>query len=119
MKTSFPENSKEFKRLQTYNAFNKEIEMYEVILPQIALLLKNCYCRCDIFAETFYLNYEKSAIIFEDLSLKGFRMAERSVGLDMVHTKIVLKNLAKFHGACAALKTLNPNIFQNFKYGKK
>lgn len=92
--------------------------MYEIILPQVSYLLRNITNQSDIFASTYYVDYPRRAIFFEDLSLKGFRNADRCNGLDIIHTKIVLRNMAKFHAACAELKRQKPSIFDNFKYGE-
>ncbi|XP_061395691.1 uncharacterized protein LOC133331309 [Musca vetustissima] len=40
-------------------------------------------------------------LILEDLRLKGFKNFNRHTGLDMIHTKAVLRKLAQFHAASA------------------
>lgn len=40
-------------------------------------------------------------IILEDLSLDGFRTADRLQGLDMKHVELILEKLAQFHAASA------------------
>lgn len=37
----------------------------------------------------------------EDVSLDGFRTADRLHGLDMKHVELILEKLAKFHAASA------------------
>lgn len=92
--------------------------MYESILPKIREILKSAKCcKTDLCAATIYVNYTKRAIFFEDLSFKGYRMAPRCNGLDIFHTKIVLRKLAKLHAGGAQLAAQQPNVFENFKHG--
>lgn len=118
VKTSHEENSYGLNLLLKFNVYHKELEIYEKILPQVRSLLNDALCDNDMFASAFYVNYAKRAIFFEDLSLKGFRMAERCNGLDVLHSKIVLNKLAKFHAGCAMLQARQPDVFRNFKRGK-
>ncbi|KAG4075458.1 hypothetical protein HA402_015111 [Bradysia odoriphaga] len=84
--------------LNELNVFDKELEMYQCVLPKLRILLDNAGHRGDLFAGTMYVSFSKKAIVFEDLTQKGYRMPNSVAGLDVVHTKIVLRKLAKFHG---------------------
>ncbi|KAM7362730.1 uncharacterized protein ACRADG_013298 [Cochliomyia hominivorax] len=46
-------------------------------------------------------NIDDDVLILEDLRLKGFENFNRHLGLDLEHTKAVLKKLAQFHAASA------------------
>lgn len=98
--------------------YDKELEMYDTILPKVNDALNISGIPENIFANTVYCCYKKKAIIFEDLSLRGYRMPKRSNGLDLEHSKILLRNLAIFHASCSHIRELNPDIFKNFKHGK-
>jgi thiamine kinase-like enzyme len=50
----------------------------------------------------------------EDLKEQGFRMADRTVGLDMKHCLLVMKTLAQSHAASAVLHLKDPEIFKPF-----
>jgi hypothetical protein len=55
-----------------------------------------------------------SAIVLEDLKEQGFRMADRTVGLDMQHCLLVIKAMAQSHAASAVLHLKDPEIFSPF-----
>lgn len=99
------------------DAYDKELEMYEYILPRLTKTLKDHCITEDIFATTIYVSYSKKAIVFEDLSLKNYRMPARSDGLDMTHSKLLLTNLAIFHATAAQLHESEPTVFKNFRHG--
>lgn len=40
-------------------------------------------------------------IIMEDISVDGYKTADRTAGLDMEHVELVLDKLAKYHAASA------------------
>lgn len=103
--------------LDEMDAYDKELEMYETILPRLTKLLRANNMHEDIFAATIYVSCSKKAIVFEDLSVKGYRMAERNNGMDMTHSRMVLRKLAIFHAANAVLQEQEPQIFENFKHG--
>lgn len=72
----------------------------------------------DIVADTVHVCHQHKSIVFEDLSLRGYRMPARCDGLDMAHTKILLRQLAVFHATCALLHEKDENIYTHFKHGK-
>lgn len=37
----------------------------------------------------------------EDISVDGYRTADRTLGLDMEHVQLVIEKLAKYHAASA------------------
>lgn len=51
----------------------------------------------------FGANVQPSYLIFEDLSIKGFKNADRKCGFDMAHFKLVMAKIAKWHAATAVL----------------
>jgi thiamine kinase-like enzyme len=50
----------------------------------------------------------------DDLKEQGFRLADRTVGLDMKHCLLVMKTLAQLHAASAVLHLKDPEIFKPF-----
>lgn len=99
------------------NVYEKEMEMYDKILPRIKTLLHKANYKKKIFANTYLVSKSNQAICFEDLSVKGYRMATSKDGFDIVHTKMILSKLAKFHAAAAVLQELQPNVYKNFQHG--
>lgn len=103
--------------LNELNVYEKEMEMYEKILPQLKVLLHKAGANRKIFADTIYVSKSHQAILFEDLSIKGYRNKCGKDGFDMVHSKAILSKLAKFHGAATVLRDQHPDIYKNFKHG--
>jgi len=55
-----------------------------------------------------------TAIVLDDLKEQGFRMVDRTVGLDMQHCLLVMKAIAQSHAASALLHLKEPQIFKPF-----
>ena len=55
-----------------------------------------------------------SALVLDDLREEGFRLADRTVGLDMQHCLLVMKAIAQQHAASAVLHLKDPEIFKPF-----
>nr|CAD7455077.1 unnamed protein product [Timema tahoe] len=67
-------------------------------------------------ADCIYFEEKKPfMLILEDICLKGFRLAERRKGLDLSHSVLVLKTLARFHAVSIALHEKEPNFIESFK----
>lgn len=107
-----------FKTLSAHNVYNKEIEFYSEIVPQIRRLSRKLDEPIDFFAETIGVCKLNKVMLFEDLIVSGFGMASIQKGFDVPEAKAVLEKLAKFHAICAVLQEEKPNVFINFKYGK-
>jgi len=53
-----------------------------------------------------------TTIVLDDLKEQGFRLADRTDGLDMQHCLLVMKALAQSHAASAVLHVKKPEIFK-------
>ncbi|XP_073819369.1 uncharacterized protein [Musca autumnalis] len=102
-KTTFENNGFLASVLEKYDVLNTEMQMYEKVLPQMQKSLWDIGDEDQLFARTLYVDYGKKTIFFEDLSVKGFGMANRLVGLDEQHMRVCLRKLAKFHASAAVL----------------
>lgn len=99
------------------HVYDKELEMYEQILPRLTTMLRKHDIVEDIFARTINVSYSKKAIVFEDLSLKGYRMPNKTGGLDEIHAKMLLRKLAIYHAAAAQLGQTDRSAYKNFQFG--
>lgn len=101
-----------------YDVYNTEMKMYEEILPQLADILQQVGGDTEkVFAQTLKVDFEKSAIIFEDLTVKNYVLADRLKGLDMIHARMVMQKLAKFHAAGAVLNQKLNGQLEKFDRG--
>uniref|UniRef100_A0A1I8PHS2 CHK kinase-like domain-containing protein n=1 Tax=Stomoxys calcitrans TaxID=35570 RepID=A0A1I8PHS2_STOCA len=100
-----------------YDIYNTEMKMYEHILPQMAELLKEVGVQEQLFANTLKVDHEQSTIIFEDLTAKGYVLADRMKGLDLAHAELIVKKMAKFHAAAAVLNERLNHSLEKFDRG--
>ncbi|XP_030374273.1 uncharacterized protein LOC115623868 [Scaptodrosophila lebanonensis] len=118
VKTSFAEQDLSANVVRDYNIYIREMDMYEIILPKLALLLKELGDESKLFASTVNVDREVSAIMFEDMLLENYGMACRFKRLDLQHTQLVLEKLATFHAIGAVLNEREPGIYaKNFDRG--
>uniref|UniRef100_A0A336MA18 CSON013155 protein n=1 Tax=Culicoides sonorensis TaxID=179676 RepID=A0A336MA18_CULSO len=103
--------------LKVYDIHNKEMIIYESILPKIRLLLSSIGETGDIFPIAICVDRENDVIIFEDLLLKHYKMKNRIEGLDRDHTVMALSKLAKLHAASAVLFEKDNEIYSSLKSG--
>lgn len=102
------------------DVYDKEMEMYEKILPQLKTMLRDIADSDEqIFANTIHVSQAHSAILFEDLAAKDYRIRQSKEGFTSSQAKMILSKLAKFHALCATLQNKQPNVFANFKHGKR
>lgn len=111
MKTTHSESSFGAQMVQEMGIFDKEGEIYEKIIPAFEeLYLK--HGKKVVFGPKSYKlskNPGVETIVLEDLRPRKFKNVNRTEGLDLDHTKSVLKILAEFHAASAVYyETLGP-----------
>lgn len=104
--------------LLAHNVYDKEMEFYRKIVPQINHLLSRLSDPHALVAETFGVCNANKAMLFEDLTMKGYRLASIKNGFSLADARIVLRKLAIFHGCCSVLQANQPNIFANYKHGQ-
>lgn len=100
------------------DVYNKEITFYECFAPKINIMLTQLHETSQLIAMPYGVCRTNSAILFEDLSAKDYRIASIYRGFDFDEAAIVLKKLATFHACNAKIHEMSPNIFDNFKYGE-
>ncbi|XP_027216158.2 uncharacterized protein [Penaeus vannamei] len=102
VKMLFSDTYKEFSNM----SFFKEHEFYTKLLPELNSVLAEAgldplripkfyhYSKCE----------EREILILEDLTARGFRMADRKKGLDFAHAVLVLQELARIHASSVLLQ---------------
>ncbi|XP_043654225.1 uncharacterized protein LOC122620695 [Drosophila teissieri] len=103
------EDAETRKKKAPYDIYNRELEIYEQVLPKLQKLAGEQLC-----PQVLHIDRERGALIMEDLSYKGFVMAPRLQRLDEQHVSLVLRKLAKMHAASAVLES----TFSLTKYDK-
>ncbi|XP_031633749.1 uncharacterized protein LOC116347328 [Contarinia nasturtii] len=106
-----------FEAMSANDIYTKEIEFYKKIAPKINEALEKLNESNQLIATPYGVCIENNAILFEDLSSKGYRIASVHRGLNFDEGKIVLKKAAMIHAIHAILQQDDPHIFEHFKYG--
>jgi hypothetical protein len=91
---------------------DKEIEMYEKILPKFQEI-----SGVKFSADCYYIIKDPAIYVFEDLNASGYKVADRLAGLDLDHSRILLEKLGYFHAVSMVLAGKCPGIFGNFSFG--
>ncbi|XP_016926745.4 uncharacterized protein [Drosophila suzukii] len=97
-----------------YDIYNRELELYEQVLPKLQKLAGEQLC-----PKVLHIDRERGALIMEDLTHRGYVMAPRLQRLDEQHVSLVLKKLAKMQAASAVLEeNSKENVFSLTKYDR-
>lgn len=103
------------------SVFEREINTYTLILPSLHRLLSisslENYQR--LSANLLYIVNDppQQAIVMQDLKAQGFKMADRTRGLELQHSLLVMKQIGRYHGASAVLQQKMPENFLYFHEG--
>lgn len=104
--------------LNELNVYEKEMEIYEKILPELKKMLRATGAGGKLFADTIYVSKSHQSIFLEDLSVGGYYSKNVKDGFGMSHSKAILSALAKYHAAASVLQERQPDVYENFKYGE-
>ncbi|KAK7082818.1 hypothetical protein SK128_022977 [Halocaridina rubra] len=85
--------------------FKKEGGFYENIVPLINAELTSFGLEELKIPKWYFSSLEdkKEVIFLEDLRHRGFKMYDRKMGMDVPHTQLVMKEVARFHAASLLL----------------
>lgn len=100
-----------------YNVQQKEMEIYQNVLPKFKRILKSVGEHGNIFPKALSIDHVNEVIVLEDLMEKNFTMNDRTMGLDLKHTQMALKKLASMHACSIVMMEKNPKVFANFDIG--
>lgn len=118
IKTTFSGKDPAAHLLEQYGIYVREMDMYEEVLPKLAKIIQQeLGDQRKMFAGTVNVDRERDSIMFEDMSLDKYTVADRLKQLDLPHTRLVLEKLAEFHAAGVALNEKQPGIYGN-KYDR-
>lgn len=87
--------------MKQHNMFEAEAYMYHTVIPEMEQLYKNAGLDVRFGAKSYKLCTDSNYILLEDLRPYGFKNTNRLDGLDLNHSKQVLKKLAQWHAASA------------------
>lgn len=96
--------------------FYREGIVLQELTINMSKLLKHLHDN-EPFCAKCYLqaNEPTDILVLEDLTYSGFTMAKRREGLDLAHSILVMKTIAKFHATSTVLYQRNPALFTLFQ----
>lgn len=119
MKTENPAGSLGAEIAQMAGAFDKESEVYEKIIPAFEKLYLEKGKKVKFGPKYYKLAKDpgEKTVVLEDLKPRQFKNANRFEGLDLDHTKSVLKILAEYHAASAVYYETIGSFPEKFNHG--
>lgn len=100
-----------------YNVQNKEMEIYQQLLPEFRQVLESINEDPNIFPGVVAVDTKLDVIMLEDLAEQQFVMADRLKGLDRNHLQLALTKLARMHAASVIIHDKNPKAFAHLDTG--
>uniref|UniRef100_A0A1Y9GKM7 CHK kinase-like domain-containing protein n=1 Tax=Anopheles arabiensis TaxID=7173 RepID=A0A1Y9GKM7_ANOAR len=98
-------------KLRQYDVQRKEMDVYQFVIPELKLLMKSIGEPGELYPTALIVDRKREVIVFKDLTPDGYRMVDRTQGMDMVHMKMAIKLMAKMHASSLKLREQQPNIF--------
>ncbi|GAB0088777.1 hypothetical protein DMENIID0001_032410 [Sergentomyia squamirostris] len=90
----------------------REVHMYGKVLDCFHDLLSSINDKTTFSCRCYTIDRTTNTTILEDLLVRQYRCANRIERLDLNHTKLILKKLAKFHACSVILKKKEPNVYE-------
>ncbi|XP_051167380.1 uncharacterized protein LOC127285418 [Leptopilina boulardi] len=110
-----PAEEKTREMVEKAGLFSTEMIMMTETLPKMNEILGNIK---PFNAKGYYIQKTNpTLLIFDDLAPMGFRMANRQAGLDIDHSLMALRELARFHACSIAICEKEPKTKEIFNKG--
>ncbi|XP_037817364.1 uncharacterized protein LOC119607495 [Lucilia sericata] len=103
--------------MKGHDVFDIEKTMYDELVPAFEKLYADVGVNVNFGAKSYSLPTKEEYILLENLCPRGFKNVNRLEGLDMEHTKSVLKKLAQWHAASAKLVEVKGTFEEKFLKG--
>lgn len=117
VKTSLDDDELSKELMAPYDIYNREMNIYEEVLPKLNELLKEIGEFEPLFPTAIFVDRKRMAIIFEDLGMANYVMADRIKRLDKDHAHLILRKLAKMHASSAVLNERNSGSLEKYDRG--
>ncbi|KAH8346886.1 hypothetical protein KR059_001926, partial [Drosophila kikkawai] len=113
LKQAVPSDAPQARIFAEYDVYNRELEMYDVVLPKMSQILEEAGFTDKLMAKAIIVDHSRTIMILEDLAPLRYTNADRVKQLDLTHTKLVLDMLAKFHAAAIILNQREPDLLRH------
>jgi Ecdysteroid kinase-like family len=107
-------NMPNIEMLDNLQVYEREVEMYCHTLPALSKLLDN-----EMFnAKCWHAGTDPcKMMILQDLKDLDYALANRKIGLDLAHSRLVLQKIGQFHAASIVLAERQPESMELYKFG--
>lgn len=95
--------------------YQKELVMYDRILPKFQNLLTSHGDTEQLFSPAVFVDHERCTLIFDDLKQSGYTLANRLTGVDEKHVDLLIRKIAKFHACSMVLSYTGSENFKEFQ----
>lgn len=119
-----PQSAARRKQFNSPHLFERETLVYRDILPMFVRFQEDKGLVADgphgffkfpkCHAIVCDVEQDRYAIVMEDLKQQGYRMFDKMESIDMVHVRLVVEEIGKFHGVSLALRDQRPELFEPF-----
>lgn len=122
---SLPNNTARRQLFSAARAFEREVYMYNKVLPELAAFQREKNINDE--ADGGFFNFPKCyfaisnmvsdhhVIIMENLRQKGYAMCDRNALIDFDCVSTFMTTIGRFHGVSFALKDQRPEVFETFR----
>lgn len=118
-----PNNPSRRQIYHSLSAFEREIELYSIVLPAFVQFQKDKgLSGSELFTSFVKVHAficdrsnDQFALILDDLRAKNYEMYPKDKSTTYDHAKLVVNGLGKFHAISFALKDQKPKLFESFK----
>ncbi|KAH8307819.1 hypothetical protein KR059_000320 [Drosophila kikkawai] len=100
--------------LKKNNMFVVERDVFLQVIPELEKMYQDAGLKVQFGAKAYEIQAPDEYVLLQDLKPFGFKNVDRLEGLNMIHTKSVLKKLAQWHAASANRLHLKGPYTQNY-----
>uniref|UniRef100_A0A182JZL2 CHK domain-containing protein n=1 Tax=Anopheles christyi TaxID=43041 RepID=A0A182JZL2_9DIPT len=101
-------------KLRQYDVQRKEMDVYQFVVPELKQLMTSIGEPGELYPTALIVDREREVIVFKDLAPDGYRMVDRTQGMDMVHMKMAIKLMAQMHAGSLRMREQQPTIFESY-----
>lgn len=101
----------------SYDVQKKEMKLYKEVFPEFRRILESINEDSSLFPKVVAIDKINEVFVMEDLGENKFVMADRVNGMDLNHTRMALRKLARMHAASVIVHGRDSSAFKRFDTG--
>lgn len=105
------------KLMKNAEIYQREMIMYNRILPEYKKLLHSIHDSDQLYPNVFHIDLENSTMILEDLTEQEYKVVDRHLGMSTGHLDLLIPKIAKFHACSMILHAQGIETYSEFNKG--